>query len=64
MLLKIPSAGFHHLRVENHTKELKKKLLSTPMMISAQSYEVEVIPYEDLWEIVMEILEKRNSEKG
>ena len=64
MLLKIPSAGFHHLRVENHTKELKKKLFSTPMMISAQSYEVEVIPYEDLWEIVMEILEKRNSKKG
>ena len=63
MLLKIPGAGFHPVRVENHTKDLKKKLLSTPMMISEQSYEVEIIPYEDLWEIVMEILHKRNKSK-
>jgi hypothetical protein len=60
MLMKVPQAGFHPIRVRNHTKALWKKLQNAPLKISEQSYEVEIIPYEDLWEIVIEILDNKN----
>ena len=59
MLMKIPNASFHPVRVRNHTKDYWKKLKAAPMTISEQSYEVEIIPYEDLWELVLEILEDK-----
>ena len=59
MLMKIPLANFHPVRVRSHTKVLWKKLQDAPLTISEQSYEVEIIPYEDLWELVLEILETR-----
>jgi len=59
MLMKIPTASFHPIRVRNHTKDLHKKLQNAPMTISEQSYEVEIIPYEDLWDLVLGILEDK-----
>lgn len=63
MLTKIPKADFHPVRVEAHTKSLHKKLIDTPRIISSQALTVEVIPYENLWEIVMDILYKNLKEE-
>lgn len=58
MILKIPDASWHPLRVQRHVEKFYKKLVSTPMEISDQSAEIEIIPYEHLWELVLEILER------
>lgn len=59
MLMKIPALNFHPVRVRSHTEVYWKKLKKAPLQISEQSYEVEIIPYEDLWQIVLEILDNR-----
>lgn len=61
MLLKIPDAGFNPIRTQRHVENLHKKLLATSMDISEQSSEIEVIPYENLWEMVIQLLEKVKS---
>ena len=58
MLMILPDAEYHPIRVERYVKRYHEKLVSTPMEISEQSTEIEVIPYEHLWELVMEVLEK------
>ncbi len=58
MILKIPDANWHPLRVQRHVEKYYKRLIATPMEISDQSAEVEIIPYEHLWELVLEILER------
>jgi hypothetical protein len=59
MLMKIPRLQFNPIRIRNHTKTYWEKLQSAPMEISEQAYEVEVIPYDHLWEMVLEILDNR-----
>ena len=56
MLLQIPISGFHKAGVERRTQKYYKRLTATPLNISKQPHEVEIIPYEDLWEFVMESL--------
>ena len=58
MLQKIPGAAFHPLRTQKHTEILRRKLSSKKMTITDQSHEVEIIPYEALWEMVIELLGK------
>ena len=53
-------ADFHPIRTERYTADLLAKLKSVPLELSEQPLEVEIIPYEDLWEMVMKLLE-RNS---
>ncbi|MEO1516787.1 MAG: hypothetical protein AAFV95_17330 [Bacteroidota bacterium] len=59
MLLQIPISGFHKAGVERRTNKYFQRLLGTPLNISQQPHEVEIIPYEDLWEFVMESLETK-----
>ena len=63
MLTKIPKADFHPIRVEAYTKSLHNKLVDTPKIISSQALSIEVIPYENLWELVMDILYKNLKEE-
>lgn len=58
MILKIPDANYHPVAVQRHVQKYHKKLLSTTQEISEQSAEIEIIPYENLWEMVLELLEK------
>ena len=60
MLIEMTKADFHPIRTERYTADLLKKLKSVPLELSEQPLEVEIIPYEDLWEMVMKLLE-RNS---
>jgi hypothetical protein len=59
MLLQIPVSSFHKAGVERRSKKFYDKLLSTPLDIATQDYEIEIIPYEDLWGFVMESLETK-----
>ena len=56
MLLQLPNANFHKAAVERKTADLRKKLSSVGI-INNQSAEVEIVPYEVLWEFVLDSLE-------
>lgn len=59
MLLQIPAFSFHQEAVNRHTKNLHEQLLAAPLNASGQAHEIEVIPYEILWELVGSTLERR-----
>ena len=58
MLMQLPKANFHRAAVERKTKELREKLSSVGI-IQNQSAEVEIVPYEVLWEFVLESLDNK-----
>ncbi|MCG8329849.1 MAG: hypothetical protein MI974_19290 [Chitinophagales bacterium] len=58
MLMQLPKANFHRAAVERKTKELREKLSSVGI-IQNQSAEVEIVPYEMLWEFVLESLDNK-----
>lgn len=57
MLLQIPKADFNRLRAVRYAQPYLLKLGSMPIKISDQSIEVELIPYEALWEMTLELLD-------
>jgi hypothetical protein len=57
MLLQIPKADFNRIRTERYAEKYVEKLNSVPLSVSTQSAEVEFFPYEDLWEITLEMLD-------
>ncbi|NNF36491.1 MAG: hypothetical protein HKN68_20485 [Saprospiraceae bacterium] len=59
MMLKIPDHNFHPVAVKRHTKKLKATLNNTKPDIREHSSHIEIIPYETLWELVLELLEKQ-----
>ncbi|MEM9822215.1 MAG: hypothetical protein AAF985_14125, partial [Bacteroidota bacterium] len=56
MLLQIPNANFHKIAVERKAKKYLTQLKSVPLEVASQAHEVEIIPYEDLWDMIMEFL--------
>ena len=58
MLLQIPAYAFHRERVARHTQKLYEMLCSVPMEVANQTYEIEIIPYEALWQLTVSSLEK------
>lgn len=63
MLLKLPEAEYHPLRTERYVAKYKKKLSENPFEISMKEVAIEIIPYEHLWDIIMEILNKNLENK-
>lgn len=63
MLLKVADADFHPIAAKRYTKEMHLKLLDSNPSANFQSTEIEVIPYEKLWEIVLELLEMNKKGK-
>jgi hypothetical protein len=53
MLLAIPFVQFDGKLVEVKVKSYKQKLSSVPFHVDNQSHELEIIPYERLWEMAM-----------
>lgn len=65
LLLQIPAAAFHREAVLRKSESLLKQLRSVPLEIAYQTHEIEIIPYEDLWEMAIEALpNKRQEAKG
>lgn len=49
MLLHIPAARFHQTAVIRKVQQYLDKLQTVPLNIANQTHEIEIIPYEDLW---------------
>lgn len=70
MLLQIPANNFHRVAVERKTEKYLKKLQMMPLDVAKETHEVEIIPYEELWTMVMDSLDnamhkvKSRREKG
>ena len=59
MLLKVLESGFHKAGVQRKAEKYLKQLQSVPLDVANQPFEIEIIPYENLWEIVIETLEPK-----
>ena len=59
MLLQLPLASFHKEGVERRAKKYKEKLISVPIQEANQSAEIEIVPYEMLWEFVLDSLDNK-----
>jgi hypothetical protein len=55
MLMALARANFNPIRARRYAERYEKKLRSTPMQLSEQSSEIEIVPYEELWEIVLQL---------
>lgn len=64
MLLEIPLQNFHPVAIRRHTEKYWQRLKKVPLELAHQSREIEIIPYEKLWLIILEHLENRDSRKG
>ncbi len=63
MIIQMSRANFHPVRTERYVDKIWQRLRSVPLELSEQPLEVEIIPYEDLWEIVMTLLERNSKIK-
>lgn len=63
MILQIPKQHFHRTAVERHTKTLLSKLKAVPLEKANQQFEIEIIPYEHLWEMALESLDESRGKR-
>lgn len=61
MLLQIPQSDFKPKQIQLKTEKYYNQLLNTPWHAVNQHREVEVIPYENLWLIVLESIQSQHS---
>lgn len=61
LLLQIPKAHFHPQTVLSRAERYLKLLEQYPLQMSPQGYELEVIPFEELWAMVWGSLGKRRA---
>lgn len=57
MLLQIPIANFHREAVKRKTEKLQKQLDTVPLEAANQTHEIEIVPYEALWNMTLESLQ-------
>ncbi len=59
MLLTLEKGHFNQVGVRRHSTDFIEKLNSMPIQESKQDYEVEIIPYEALWEFLFNFLPEK-----
>lgn len=59
MLVAIPKHSFHKAAVLRHTQQLTKKLETQPLEVADQDHKIEIIPYETLWEMSINMLDNK-----
>lgn len=59
MLLQLPPTNFHILGVQRKAKKFLDMLHEVPLSKSSQSAEVEIVPYEVLWDCVLRSLDHK-----
>lgn len=64
MLLEVVRNGYHVVAIERHAKKYYNKLVANPKISSEEAAEVELIPYEELWQIIMNYLGTRRMLEG
>ncbi|PCJ30112.1 MAG: hypothetical protein COA99_18605 [Moraxellaceae bacterium] len=63
MLIQIPISGFHRAGVERRAKRYLEKLKTIEINFNNQAHEVEVLPFEILWELILNTLQYKFSKK-
>lgn len=58
MLQQVPEAAFHREAANRKAERYLAQLSEVPIEIANQPHEIEIIPYEDLWGMVLDILPK------
>jgi len=61
MLINIPQANFHPVGINLRSKDLEKKLRNHEFIFHGINKEVEVIPFHDLWSIIIDVLDHKKS---
>ncbi|MBL7795823.1 MAG: hypothetical protein JNJ90_04895 [Saprospiraceae bacterium] len=56
MLVQIPEAAFHREGAARKAEPWLKQLRQMPLELANQPHEIEIIPYEDLWEMMLDSL--------
>lgn len=56
MLLQIPAARFHQAAVGRKVQQYLEKLREVPLNLANQAPEIEIIPYEELWDFAIATL--------
>ncbi|MBK6782398.1 MAG: hypothetical protein IPG79_00560 [Saprospiraceae bacterium] len=56
MIIAAEKANFNRQLTITYTKTLYEKMISSPYVLSENSAFVEIIPYETLWELTLELL--------
>lgn len=59
MLLALVKADYNPIRANRYAEKYLKRLKTTEMNLNEYSTEIEIIPYEQLWEIIIEMLSKK-----
>lgn len=59
MLLQIPICEFDITRIQPRTESLLEELKTSPVQLGNQTHEIEVVPFEHLWEFALESLQKQ-----
>jgi hypothetical protein len=59
MLMQIPMGQFDRSVIEPKAARYLAKLKVIPLQVANQTAEIEIIPYEDLWQFALESLEKK-----
>lgn len=59
MLLTLPDCSFHKAAVLRKADQYWQQLKEVPLNVAKQSAEIEIVPYEMLWEFVLESLDER-----
>jgi len=57
LLLVLPKSNFNRIAVERNAKKLLNRLKSVPLEKANQAEDLEIIPYDDLWEMVLDMLD-------
>ena len=60
-LLQIPAASFHREAAIRKAQKFIDQLGTLPLDVAYQTHEIEIIPYEHLWEMALEVLQTRSA---
>lgn len=56
MLMHIPTSGFDPVQSASRAERYLQKLRETPLQVANQTHEIEVVPYEILWDMTIDSL--------
>jgi hypothetical protein len=56
MLIEVVKHNYHLVAIERHCRKYYTKLVANPKISAEEAAEIELIPYEDLWAILMDFL--------
>lgn len=59
MLHKLPAAHYHKQAVIRKANPLVEKLEAAPLNVAGQAHDIEIIPYEKLWELLLNSLDRK-----